>query len=493
MYKGQDNCAKQQQESFASFCSLRARDLIRYMENVLHNLPESSSSGSTRTLSSRASTLSESATPTEATTSKRSTPSSTPRDGTVKQIASSLPNSQHSHSVSDFVLARSQTEEEFRFVPKKGKAQEGNRSVKNRVSFESDLNMLSPVEPPLDIAFSARTTPADSPRSLSESRCRSESAQSNSQSARAAQISKGKHHFVSSSASRVTKGTENEHWKTMDHRLYSGLNAVKRSSKSDPVISAAEPRARIHSEGLTSPELPRFESPRSVRETVSFGEISFSNQSNQHLVHDNSLSESYSSYSAGKSGPNHKFMHGVRSTLTAREAKSSQDVSSEFYSLPIELRDAFAGSHTSVDGDRLQQYTSSTGIVPRYGLSATQKRPTADSLQKNQAPDTHNRPGDMRTVHPLHSDQRFNVTSDTSPSDTDSLVSFVSDSSISSFRHALKAKVDMHADVGRLLRCGTRTGQAEKTANSGGVVHTRYTQMPSPDPLRFTNPKHAQQ
>ena len=536
---------------------------MSYMENALENLPERDSSGSRNTSCGPLSSISGSATPTEellSATSKHSAVSSTFPESASK-ISSSVTNKQTAHA--DFDFSKQQNEEEFQNIYERQRRKSCHSSTvkspitsKGRVSFETDLSVATPGVRPLDLhsptssvtpISSSQRTPVDSPRYAFGD------ALINGKSAVHSEVTKVKHHFRSSSApksvqkypgnSAVPKSksailhanistrdkTKANRETSNRHRLYDmDMKHFEVSVVTGDIKPASNQNlVRVNSESyIPTPEMPRYEdSP--VRGATSLNEIKYL------LDEIKSTPQSYSRHNALESqGFISEPMRNASKSFSGNNKKDDyyrsrsahlvmSEVPLKCHSLP-NVADAVESSqkcdqsthHNTTDHDlQVSNHMMNRGS---HCYKTVHRQDSSDSLLSDVSEDhmhvTSRNKSKVESnstytlpTKPKHttftSDPNFKDSQvDLNISDTDSVKSFASTSSITSFRHALAATVNTRYQTNRssrvlpvrvpvsdvqsvdLLNLSSNNSQAIQRPKA---MVTRHTQMPSPGPSKM--------
>lgn len=545
---------------FLSLFSFKKSDLMNYMENALNNVPERDSSGSRNTSSGPRSTLSGSATPTEEMPTigqQQPVSCSAASHESASRMSSSLTDK---YDKPNFVSALRQREEVIHANRERqgGKSHSGAKISqtespgvsKGKVSFESDLSVATPGVPPLDLSAptsssditpvsSSQTTPADSPRhNMRQSilkqkpfaqhvvkssqrpveRPRSSVSQKHP-SGTEAQRSKSAvpHANISTRDKRRTMHdvTNQNKYYDMDMRTFQSAGLSERSNQ---YLRRGNPESY-----MSTPEIPRYEdSP--VRGATSLNDIKYVLDEIEAVPHFSHSEDNMLEWSQQSSPSDARLRRTSGSNANSRFHQKSRpdhlyfsEAPSKCQSLPnvVDSQNSTHFAHSRLP-EVPSRYDAST-LMPAEVL---RKKLHSQQIVRRDSDDSLLSPSDEGYV-PVSDQDKSKCTprskrrgeafgnhersqSDLNVSDTDSMKSFASTSSISRFNHALQAKVNTRytksdrfqsepirspvSNVGSIDHALARGGNSQAIQRPIAMV-TRHTQMPSPGPTKMPKPR----
>ena len=516
----------------------RKADLMCYMENALDSLPERDSSGSRNASSGPMSCLSGSVTPTEeiqyVSNQQQHTDASSPR-GIASNRSSSETKKQWTSSDFDVIKRRKEEELQQNTYERQRKKSGCTSKVTNtkspsasrsRVSFESDLSVATPGIPPLDLS-----TPASSVDTTSVSSC---GATPDPSPRRALvkyrpsdqrEIVKNKQHNGSSSVvekrrkdssagvlhanisirdkRKTNRDTNQKRYYNMDMNVLT--TSTMPANENSPNSQSLK---RVNSESyLPTPEAARHED-FSVRGATSLHDIRYVLDDIVSPLH--SLSrEDFTECSRSL----------VEESSTEREnpqrkSRLISELPSKYQSMPnVDAIESIRDDFYSKLGHPVQKFNLPQVPVVRDSRQYL-KHDSSDSLLSDTGrnlllSDGHGEQSavDSTRILPtrLMSEHNMNGSQvDLNISDTDSTKSYVSTSSMSSFRHAISAKMNTRYQASGPLRskpmnipdAAAKSNDASRmntidfqTVQRPIAMVTRHTQMPSPGPQKMTVPR----
>ena len=508
-----------------------------YMENALDSLPERDSSGSRNASSRPLSCLSGSVTPSEeiqyVSNKQQHTDASSPH-GIASNRSSSETKNQWTSS--DFDVVKRRKEEELqqntyeRQRKKSGCTSEitnmkSPSASKSRVSFESDLSVATSGIPPLDLS-----TPASSVDTTSISSCGATPDPSPRRAvlkyrpSHQPEIVKNKHHNGSSVVERRRKDSSTPalhanisirdkgktNRDTSQKRYYDmDMNVLKTGTMlADENSPNSQSLKRVNSENyLPTPEAARHEH-FSVRGATSLHDIRY--------VLDDIVSPLHSVSRENFSECSRSLVEEscAERENPLRKSRQISEVPSKYQFMPnVDAIESIRDDFYSKLGRPVQNFNLPQETVVR-GSRQYLKHDSSDNLlseagRNHLLSDGHREQAgvDSTRILPTKLMSEHNVNGyqvDLNFSDTDSMKSYISTSSISSFRHAISAKMNTRYQASGSLRSKPmNTPDAEAKLNDADRMNkinfqtvqrpiamvTRQTQMPSPGPQKKTIPR----
>ena len=501
-----------------------------YMENALDNLPERDSSGSRNASSGPLSCLSGSVTPTEETqcvsNQQQQTESSSPR---VIAPNGSSSETKRQWTSSDFDVVKWRKEEELQQNTYQRQRKKSGAS-KSRVSFGSDLSVATSGIPPLDLSTPATSvdttsisscgaTPDPSPRRVlgntllkyrtSGQREIMKTRQQNGPSSvveRSRKDSSARvlHSNISIRDKRQTShDTSQKRYYDMDMNVLT--TGTTPANENSPSIQSLK---RVSSESfLPTPEAARYED-FSVRGATSLHDIRY--------VLDDIVSplqspsrEEFSDYSRNLVEESSNGRENYQ-----RKSRIMSDAPSKCQSLPnVDAIESIRDDFCSKLGRPVQKPQESVVRNSRHYL----RHDSSDSLlseagRNHLLSDGHREQStdDSMRIFQTKLTSEHNISGsqvDLNYSDTDSMKSFISTSSISSFRHAISAKMGTRYQASGTLRSKPVSVPDAEAKSNDSLTYarmnsndlqtiqrpiamvTRHTQMPSPGPQKMTLPR----
>ena len=515
-----------------------------YMENALDSLPERDSSGSRNASSGPLSCLSGLVTPTEeiqCVSNEQQTDASSPRGKALNRSSS---ETNKTWTSSDFDVVKRRKEKELQHNScERPKVKSGftskvtntksPRASKSRVSFESDLSVATSGIPPLDLS-----TPSSSANTTSISSCEATPDPSPRRVLGNASLKyrpSKQREIVKTRQQNVSSSVVERHRKDSSDRVLHANISIRDKRKTNHDISQkkyydmdlkvlatgtmpanenspnTQSLKRVNSESyLPTPEAARYEDI-SVRGATSLHDIRYVLDDIVSPLH--SLPrEDFSEYSrnlveesSNERGNYHRksrVMYDVPSKCQSLpNVDAIESIRDDFYSKLSRPAQNFNLPQETVvpDSRHYVNHDSSDSLLSEaesnYLLSGGHREQSAvDS--------TRILPTKLASEHDIIESQI-----DLNCSDTDSTKSFVSTSSISSFRHAISAKMNTRYKTNGTLR-SKPVSVPDAEANSHDAITydrmnkidrqtiqrpiamvTRHTQMPSPGPQKMTLPR----
>ena len=515
-----------------------------YMENALDSLPERDSSGSRNTSSRPLSCPSGSVTPTEeiqcVSNQQHQADASSPRGKALNRSSS---ETRKTWTSSDFDVKRRKEEELQHNSHERPRVKSGYtskvtntkspRASKSRVSFESDLSLATSGIPPLDLSTpassadttsisSCEATPDPSPRrvlgnkslkyKLSDEREIVKIGQKNGSSSvverhRKDSSARVLHANISIRDKRQTShDTSQKRYYNMDMNVLA--TGTMPASEDSPHSQSLK---RVNSESyLPTPEAARYED-FSVRGASSLHDIRYVLDDIVSPLHTLSR-EGFSEYSRNlvEESSNERDNYQRKSRLMS-------DVPSKCQSLPnVDAIESVGDDLYSKLRRPVQNFNLPQETVVRDSRHYV-KHDSSDSLlsdaESNHLPSGGHREQstvDSTRILPTKLASEHNIIEsqvDLNCSDTDSTKSFVSTSSISSFRHAISTKMNTRYQASGTLRSKPVSVPDAEAKSHDALTYarmnkidlqpiqrpiamvTRHTQMPSPGPQRMTLPR----
>ena len=470
------------------------------MGNALDSLPERDSSGSKNTSSGPLSSLSGSVTPTEEidyASGKKNHTDALSRHRVAIGTSSSSTNEHFAHT-------KTSKEEEHQNNNDRHRKKSGNTS-KGRVSFESDLSVATPGVPPLDLATfvsSVNTTPTSSCQATPDSSPR----YAQGSSLLKPKLSKvvknrdyNRPHFVpeaatshqDSSTCLLRASIAFEDWRKTNedkgHKKYYDMDMKVLASGITPVDDNSARKqylTRVNSDSyLPTPEVLRQED-FSGRNAASLHDIS-------HVFNDVNFTVCSPVMYASECS-RHTYREGSTTEKdNSRKTGILSDLPNKCQSLPSVV--------DAVAHDNFSSTFSSTSQKRETEAKYLRKHFT----NKNSSESLFSDAGREQLATEIDT---TDSKSDLTFSDTDSTQSFVSTSSISSFRQAIAGKLGKRQETKDTLQYKTDKVQSiggpsnafnsakknrifVKTIQRPIATMTRCTQMPSPALVKTVQPK----